>query len=101
MNPVFSDFNFSVQEPTGVVSIIAPESPSLLGLVSSIMPVIAGGNLGKPASENSPHVAVTFAEVLNSLIAPGGVVNILTGKEDELVEHFQLSYGRNAVVYWP
>ncbi|MCB0410876.1 MAG: aldehyde dehydrogenase family protein, partial [Flavobacteriales bacterium] len=39
VNPVSSShFNFSVHEPTGVVTIIAPESPSLLGLVSCIMP---------------------------------------------------------------
>lgn len=101
VNPVASShFNFSVQEPTGVVMIIAPESPSLLGLVSSIMPVITGGNTCVVlASENSPHVAVTFAEVLNSSDVPGGVVNILTGKEDELAEHFSSHMDVNAVVY--
>ena len=101
VNPVASShFNFSVQEPTGVVMIIAPESPSLLGLVSSIMPVIAGGNSCVVlSSENSPHVAVTFAEVLNSSDVPGGVVNILTGKEDELAEHFSSHMDVNAVVY--
>jgi acyl-CoA reductase-like NAD-dependent aldehyde dehydrogenase len=101
INPVASShFNFSVQEPTGVVTIIAPESPSLLGLVSSIMPVIAGGNTCVVlASENSPHVAVTFAEVLNCSDVPGGVINILTGKEDEIVEHFSSHMDVNAVVY--
>ena len=101
INPVASShFNFSVQEPTGVVTIIAPESPSLLGLVSSIMPVIAGGNTCVVlASENSPHVAVTFAEVLNSSDVPGGVVNIITGKEDELVEHFSSHMDVNATIY--
>src|SRR5687768_9509291 len=45
VNPVASShFNFSVPEPTGVVSIIAPQSNSLIGLVSVIAPVIAGGN---------------------------------------------------------
>ena len=45
VNPVASShFNFSVPEPTGVVSIIAPQTDSLLGLVSVIAPVIAGGN---------------------------------------------------------
>ena len=45
VNPVASShFNFSVPEPTGVVSIIAPQDTSLLGLVSVIAPVIAGGN---------------------------------------------------------
>ncbi|MFT5918496.1 MAG: acyl-CoA reductase-like NAD-dependent aldehyde dehydrogenase [Granulosicoccus sp.] len=101
INPVASShFNFSVQEPTGVVTIVAPESPSLLGLVSSIMPVIAGGNTCVVlASENSPHVAVTFAEVLNCSDVPGGVINILTGKEDEIVEHFSSHMDVNAVVY--
>lgn len=101
VNPVASShFNFSVHEPTGVVTIIAPESPSLLGLVSCIMPVIAGGNTCVVlASENSPHVAVTFAEVLNSSDVPGGVVNILTGKEDELVEHFSSHMDVNATIY--
>jgi acyl-CoA reductase-like NAD-dependent aldehyde dehydrogenase len=101
INPVASShFNFSVQEPTGVVTIVAPESPSLLGLVSSIMPAIAGGNTCVVlASENSPHVAVTFAEVLNSSDVPGGVVNIITGKEDELVEHFSSHMDVNATIY--
>jgi len=101
INPVASShFNFSVQEPTGVVTIIAPESPSLLGLVSSIMPVIAGGNTCVVlASENSPHVAITFAEVLNSSDVPSGVINILTGKEDELVEHFSSHKDVNATIY--
>ena len=101
INPVASShFNFSVQEPTGVVTIIAPESPSLLGLVSSIMPVIAGGNTCVVlASENSPHVAVSFAEVLNSSDVPGGVINILTGKENELVEHFSSHMDVNATIY--
>ncbi len=38
VNPVASShFNFSVPEPTGVVSIIAPQNTSLLGLVSVIV----------------------------------------------------------------
>jgi acyl-CoA reductase-like NAD-dependent aldehyde dehydrogenase len=101
VNPVASShFNFSTHEPTGVVTIIAPEVPSLLGLVSCVMPVIAGGNTCVVlASENSPHVAVTFAEVLNSSDVPGGVINIITGKEDELVEHFSSHMDVNAMIY--
>src|SRR5256714_15199699 len=41
VNPVSSShFNFSLLEPTGVVSIISPENSSLLGLLSVISPVI-------------------------------------------------------------
>ncbi|MCF8257109.1 MAG: aldehyde dehydrogenase family protein [Flavobacteriales bacterium] len=101
VNPVASShFNFSVHEPTGVVTVIAPESPPLLGLVSVILPIVAGGNTCVVlASENMPHTAVTFAEVLNSSDLPGGVVNILTGKADELLGHFASHKDVNAMVY--
>lgn len=101
VNPVASShFNFSVPEPTGVVSIIAPQNTSLLGLVSVIAPVIAGGNtcvvLG---SYKMPLCSVTFAEVLNSSDVPGGVVNILTGKMEELTSYFADHMDVNAIVF--
>lgn len=100
VNPVASShFNFSVPEPTGVVSIIAPQNTSLLGLVSVIAPVIAGGNtcivLG---SYTKPLCLVTFAEVLNSSDVPGGVVNMLTGKSEELAPYFADHMDVNAIV---
>ena len=101
VNPVASShFNFSVPEPTGVVSIIAPQSDSLLGLVSAITPVIAGGNTCIVlASETRPLCAVTFAEILNSSDLPGGVVNILTGKVSELATWFVDHMDVNATIY--
>ena len=101
VNPVASShFNFSVPEPTGVVSIIAPQSDSLLGLVSVIAPVITGGNTCVVlASETKPLCSVTFAEVLNSSDLPGGVVNILTGKVSELASWFVNHMDVNAGIY--
>jgi acyl-CoA reductase-like NAD-dependent aldehyde dehydrogenase len=101
VNPVAtSHFNFSVPEPTGVVAIIAPQSDSLLGLVSVIAPVIAGGNTCVMlASESKPLCAVTFAEVLNSSDLPGGVVNILTGKVSELAPWFVNHMDVNATIF--
>ena len=101
VNPVASShFNFSVPEPVGVVSIIAPQGDSLLGLVSVIAPVIAGGNTCIVlASETKPLCSVTFAEVLNSSDLPGGVVNILTGKVKELAEWFVTHMDVNATIY--
>ena len=101
VNPVASShFNFSVPEPTGVVAIIAPQQTSLLGLVSVIAPVIAGGNTCiLLASETKPFCAVTFAEVLNTSDVSGGVVNILTGKPNELVKYFADHMDVNAVIY--
>ena len=100
-NPVSSShFNFSVPEPTGVVSIIAPEENSLIGLVSVIAPVIASGNTCIVlASEPKPLCSVSFAEVLNSSDVPAGVVNILTGKSSELLEPFSSHMDVNAIIY--
>ncbi len=101
VNPVASShFNFSVPEPTGVVAIIAAQQTSLLGLVSAIAPVIAGGNTCIVlASETKPLCAVTFAEVLNSSDVSGGVVNILTGKPGELVKYFADHMDVNSIIY--
>lgn len=101
VNPVASShFNFSALEPMGVVGIIAPQANSLIGLVSVILPVIAGGNSCVVlASEKLPLCAITFAEVLATSDLPGGVVNILTGTEKELVDQFHSHMDVNAVVY--
>jgi len=101
VNPVASShFNFSSPEPTGVVAAIAPQQSSLLGLVSLIAPIIAGGNTCIVLASNAkPLCAVTFAEVLNSSDLPGGVVNILTGKVAELVPFFADHMDVNATVF--
>lgn len=101
VNPVASShFNFSAPEPTGVVSIIAPQNSSLIGLVSVIAPIIAGGNTCVVlASATKPLCAVTFAEVLGTSDVPGGVVNILTGKPGELLSWFSDHMDVNAIVY--
>ncbi len=101
VNPVSSShFNFSVLEPTGVVSMLAPEDSSLLGLISNIAPAIAGGNSCIVlASESKPLCAISFAEVLHASDVPGGVVNILTGFRAELTEYFASHMDVNAVIY--
>jgi acyl-CoA reductase-like NAD-dependent aldehyde dehydrogenase len=101
VNPVSSaHFNFSVLEPTGVVSVLAPDDSGLLGLVSNIAPVIVGGNTCVVlASETMPLCAVSFAEVLHASDVPAGVVNILTGYREELTDQFASHMDVNAVVY--
>lgn len=101
VNPVASShFNFSVPEPTGVVSVIAPTGSGLQGLVTSLAPAIVGGNsVVLLASKTYPLCAISFAEVLHSSDVPAGVVNILTGFEDELREHFASHMDVNAIVY--
>jgi acyl-CoA reductase-like NAD-dependent aldehyde dehydrogenase len=85
-NPVAGPyFNFTVPEPTGVVGMLAPEEPPLLGLVSRLAPVLVGGNAAVVvASESRPLAAIELAEVLATSDVPGGVVNLLTGFRSEL-----------------
>lgn len=100
VNPVSSShFNFSALEPMGVIGVIAPQENSLLGLISSVIPAICGGNtVVVAASESHPLCAVTFAEVLHSSDVPGGVVNILTGKIAELAPALAAHMDINALV---
>ncbi|MGG7464478.1 aldehyde dehydrogenase family protein [Plantibacter sp. YIM 135347] len=85
-NPVSGPyFNLSVPEPTGVVAIVAPQSSSLLGLVSVVAPALVAGNtVVVVASESLPLSAISLAEVLATSDVPGGVVNILTGSAGEI-----------------
>lgn len=101
VNPVAAPyFNFTYPEPTGVVSAIAPDTSSLIGLVSVTAPIIAGSNtLVILASETSPLCSITFAEVLHTSDVPPGVVNILTGYRKELLEHFSTHMDVNAIIY--
>jgi len=90
VNPVASPhFNFTVTEPMGVVGVIAPDSPPLLGLISMVAPVIACGNsVVAEVSESNPYPAILFGEMLGTSDLPGGVVNLLTGFQKELLPTF-------------
>ena len=86
-NPVAAPyFNFTIPEPTGVVGVVAPETSSLLGLVSRLAPPLVSGNaVVLLASESRPLSAITLTEVLATSDVPSGVVNVLTGRRKELV----------------
>lgn len=101
VNPVVSShFNFTVPESVGVVGIVADEQTSLIGFVSLLAPILAGGNtVVVLASETKPLSAVTFAEVLQVSDVPGGVVNILTGKHDELLAPLATHMDVDAIAY--
>ena len=78
-------YNFTSPEALGVVAIFAENKPSLLGVVRTLAPVIAGGNAAVLiASENYPLSAITLSEVIATSDMPAGVINILTGKSSEL-----------------
>jgi len=85
-NPVAGPyFNFTVPEPTGVVAVLAPDEPPLLGLVTRLLPPLVGGNaVVAVASEQRPLASIELAEAIATSDLPGGVVNLLTGFRSEL-----------------
>ena len=85
-NPIAGPYyNFTIPESLGVIGIVSEEKDSLIGLVRSLAPIIAGGNTSVLiASQSRPLAAITLAEVLATSDLPAGVVNILTGIKTEL-----------------
>ena len=72
-NPVAGPhFNFSVPESMGVVAVVAPRRPSLLGLLTAVLPILVTGNtcvvlaseeVAAEGSHVSPYVFGGFAFV--------------------------------------
>ncbi|MEA2655183.1 MAG: hypothetical protein QOI23_548 [Chloroflexota bacterium] len=99
VNPVAGPyFNFTVPEPTGVVGIVAPESPALSGLVRRLAPALCGGNVVVAlAPESRPLPALTLAEVLATSDFPSGVINVLSGQRKELLPWLAAHMDVNAI----
>jgi acyl-CoA reductase-like NAD-dependent aldehyde dehydrogenase len=100
INPVAAPFlSFSLPEPTGVVGVVAPDQPSLLGLVAEIAPALAAGNtVVAILSEAAPLAGLDLAEVLGVSDIPGGVVNLLSGRRGELAVALAGHRDLNAII---
>jgi acyl-CoA reductase-like NAD-dependent aldehyde dehydrogenase len=79
--------DFTDPEPVGVVAVIAPNEPSLLGLVTLLgAPLCAGNTVLALGSGEHPLPAAQFGEACGNAGVPAGVLNILTGVPAELLE---------------
>jgi len=87
INPVALPYlSFSVPEPTGVVAVLAPDEPDLLGLVREVAPALAAGNtVVAVVSRRYPLRALDLGEVAGVSDVPGGALNLLCGRIDELL----------------
>lgn len=99
VNPVAGPYyNFTVPEPTGVVGVVAPEQPSLLGLVSRIAPAMVGGNtVVAITSETHPLAAITLGELFQTSDIPAGVINLISGVKSELIPWLSSHMDVNAI----
>jgi acyl-CoA reductase-like NAD-dependent aldehyde dehydrogenase len=100
INPVAAPFlSFSVPEPTGVVGLVAPDEPPLLGLVAELAPALAAGNtVVAILSSERPLPGLDLGEVLGISDVPGGVVNLLSGRRAELAQALAGHHALNAIV---
>jgi acyl-CoA reductase-like NAD-dependent aldehyde dehydrogenase len=100
VNPVAAPFlSFSLPEPTGVVGVIAPDEPALLGLVAEIAPALAAGNtVVAILSDSKPLGGLDLAEALGVSDVPGGVVNLLSGRRAELAPALGAHRDLNAII---
>ena len=77
---------------------VAPEEPSLMGLVSGIAPAIVGGNtVVAITSEARPLAAITLGEIFETSDVPAGVVNLISGLKTELVPWLASHMDVNAI----
>ena len=100
VNPVAGPhLSFSVPEPTGVVAVLAPDEPDVLGLVREVAPVLAAGNTAVVIlSRRWPLRGLDLGEVAGVSDVPGGVLNLLCGRMDELLAPLCGHRDVNAVV---
>jgi acyl-CoA reductase-like NAD-dependent aldehyde dehydrogenase len=98
-NPVAGPFfNYSATEPVGVVGVLAPDEPALLGLVSVVLPPLVSGNtVVVLTSEKDPRTAIVFAECVATSDLPKGALNILTGQRAEVAPHMARHMDVNAL----
>ncbi len=97
-----SDFvTLAMNEPIGVMGLVAPTAQPLLGAISLVLPAIAMGNrVVLVPSQTHPLAATDLYQVLDTSDVPGGVVNIVTGPRDELAKTLAAHDGVDAMWYF-
>jgi acyl-CoA reductase-like NAD-dependent aldehyde dehydrogenase len=100
INPVAAPYlSFSTPEPTGVVAVIAPDEPDVLGLIREVAPALAAGNtVVALVSRTHPLRPLDLGEVAGVSDLPGGVLNLLSGRLDELLKPLCGHRDVNAIV---
>jgi len=91
----------AMNEPVGVLGIVAPEDAPLLGFVSVVAPALALGNtVVAVPSEGRPLAATELMSVLAASDLPAGVLNIVTGPRDTLARALAEHDDVQGVWYW-
>lgn len=91
----------AMPEALGVMAVVCPDEAPLLGFISTVIPAIAmGNNVVAIPSETFPFSATDLYQVLDTSDVPGGVVNIVTGKKEELAAELAKHYDVDGIWYF-
>jgi aldehyde dehydrogenase (NAD+) len=83
----YKNVTLAMPEPWGVMAISCPDDTPLLSFISLVMPGLAMGNrVIVTPSRNHALIATDLYQILDTSDVPGGVVNIITGEQDELAK---------------
>jgi len=81
----YRNVTLAMNEPIGVLGLVAPTEAPLLGFLSLVLPSVAMGNtVVAVPSERWPLLATDLYQVLDTSDVPGGVINIVTGPRKDL-----------------
>jgi aldehyde dehydrogenase (NAD+) len=91
----------AMNEPLGVLGIVAPEEAGFIGFISTVMPALALGNrVVVVPSLRYALLATDFYQVLDTSDLPAGALNIVTGRPDDLLPHLAGHMGLEGLWYW-
>jgi aldehyde dehydrogenase (NAD+) len=97
----FRNVTLAMPEAIGVVGVVCPDGWPLLGLVSTVLPLVAMGNTVVAVPSGPwPLAATDLYQVLDTSDVPGGVVNIVTGLRDELAPVLAAHDDVDGLWYW-
>lgn len=91
----------SIPEALGVMGVILPDKNPLLSMVTVLGATIATGNaVIMVPSQKYPLPALAFIKVLESSDLPAGLVNVITGSQDQLTVALATHSVMKAIWYW-
>jgi aldehyde dehydrogenase (NAD+) len=86
-SPPFRNISVAMNEALGSVGVVCPREAPLLGLLSLVLPLVAAGNcvIAVPSADY-PLVTADLYQLFDTSDVPGGVINIVTGRPEELLK---------------
>ena len=85
--PPMRAVSLAMNEPIGAVAVVCPDESPLLALLSLVLPLVAMGNTAVVVpSASYPLIAGDLYQLFDTSDLPGGVINIVAGRTDELAK---------------